>query len=56
MSFKGKERTDNHSIRFYDKKFNELTKWYPKIRSLSAALDEAENEIERLNNKLKSNK
>lgn len=48
--FKGKDRTDKHAIRLYDKDFNSFVKPYSKICALAAALKEAEEEIERLVN------
>ncbi len=50
--FKGKERTDNHSVRLYQKDFNSLVSLYSKICALAAALKEAEEEIECLKDKL----
>ena len=54
--FKGKKRTDKVSERLYYKDFDSLVKSYSKINALATALNEAEFEIERLVNELKTSK
>lgn len=53
MVQKGKARADRHSIRLYDKDYNSLQIKNSKITALAAALEEAEAEIEDLENRLK---